>query len=176
MMRRLLRPLWVLLAVLFLIEAWLWDHLEPVVAWIVARLPLRQLKAWITQRLLQLSPTATLIVFLVPLIPLYPLKLLGLWLIAQGHWVSGIGIFALAQFVGLGVIAFIFDVSKPKLLQLAWFARVYAFVIMLRDKAHELVAPIMAQIRAVLRGNGDGWSARLLRRAQRLRRNAQETR
>ena len=30
--------------------------------------------------------------------------------------------FALAQFVGLGVIAFIFDVTKPKLLQMAWFA------------------------------------------------------
>ena len=32
MMRRLLQPLWVLLAVIFLIEAWLWDHLEPIVA------------------------------------------------------------------------------------------------------------------------------------------------
>jgi len=32
MMRRLLQPFWVLLAVIFLIEAWLWDHLEPIVA------------------------------------------------------------------------------------------------------------------------------------------------
>ena len=36
MMRRLLQPFWVLLAVIFLIEAWLWDHLEPIVARIVA--------------------------------------------------------------------------------------------------------------------------------------------
>jgi len=35
MMRRLLQPIWVLLAVIFLIEAWLWDHLEPIVAWFV---------------------------------------------------------------------------------------------------------------------------------------------
>ena len=34
-MRRFLRPLWILLALLFLVEAWLWDDLEPV----VARLP-----------------------------------------------------------------------------------------------------------------------------------------
>jgi hypothetical protein len=27
MLRRLLQPIWVLLAVIFLIEAWLWDHL-----------------------------------------------------------------------------------------------------------------------------------------------------
>ena len=39
-----------------------------------------------------------------------------------------------------------------------------------------MVAPIMAQIRASLRGDGDGWSARLLRRLQLLRRRAQETR
>ena len=36
-MRRLLRPLWVLLALVFLFEAWLWEHLRPIVAWIVDR-------------------------------------------------------------------------------------------------------------------------------------------
>ena len=41
MMRRLLQPVWVLLAVIFLIEAWLWDHLEPIVARAVALIPLR---------------------------------------------------------------------------------------------------------------------------------------
>ena len=44
-MRRLTRPLLILLAIVFLIEAWLWSHLEPIVAWIVARIPLRALKA-----------------------------------------------------------------------------------------------------------------------------------
>jgi hypothetical protein len=29
MMRRLLRPVLILLALLFLFEAWLWTHLEP---------------------------------------------------------------------------------------------------------------------------------------------------
>ena len=41
MLRRLLQPFWVLLAIVFLIEAWLWDHLEPIVARIVAAIPLR---------------------------------------------------------------------------------------------------------------------------------------
>ena len=40
MLRRLLQPLWVLLAIIFLIEAWLWDHLEPIVARVVAAIPL----------------------------------------------------------------------------------------------------------------------------------------
>jgi hypothetical protein len=176
MLRRVLRPLWVLLAVLFLIEAWFWDHLEPVVAWIVQRVPLRELKARLTLQLERLSPAMALIVFVVPLVPLYPLKLLGLYLLAGPNWLAGVAIFALAQIVGLGVIAFIFDVTKPKLLQMAWFAWLYRSIIRLRGAAHALVAPIMAQIREVLRGNGNGWSAKLLRRMQRLRRNAQESR
>ena len=43
MVRHLLRPLWVLLALLFFVEAWLWDHLQPVVARIVALIPLAEL-------------------------------------------------------------------------------------------------------------------------------------
>ena len=35
MMRRLLRPLWILLALVFLFEAWLWERLKPVVGWFV---------------------------------------------------------------------------------------------------------------------------------------------
>ncbi len=49
MMRRLLQPVWVLLAVIFLIEAWLWDHLEPLVAWVVARIPLQTFKQWLAE-------------------------------------------------------------------------------------------------------------------------------
>ena len=43
-MRRLFRPLLILLALVFLFEAWLWSHLAPVVAWIVAHIPLRAIK------------------------------------------------------------------------------------------------------------------------------------
>ena len=41
-MRRLLRPILILLALLFLLEAWLWTHLEPIVAWVVAAIPLER--------------------------------------------------------------------------------------------------------------------------------------
>jgi hypothetical protein len=34
-MRRLLHPFLVLLALIFLFEAWLWERLAPVVAWLV---------------------------------------------------------------------------------------------------------------------------------------------
>jgi hypothetical protein len=172
MKRRLLQPLWFVLAVLFLVEAWLWDHLEPWVARLVALIPLRELKLWTAARVEHLSPPLALVVFVVPLVPLYPMKLLGLWLIAVQQFAAGIAIFALAQFVGLGVIAFIFDVTKPKLMQMGWFRRLYEFVLRLRARAHEIVAPVMAAIRERVRavfGEGDGPLKRLLRKATQLR-------
>ena len=81
MLRRLLQPIWILLAIIFLIEAWLWDHLEPIVAWVVALIPLRTFKQWLAERVDTLSPAMTLIVFIVPVIPLFPLKLVGFWLL-----------------------------------------------------------------------------------------------
>src|ERR1700753_3222425 len=116
MLRRLLQPVWVLLAIVFLIEAWLWDHLEPIVARFVAILPLQSFKEWLAERVDTLSPAMTLIVFIVPVIPLFPLKLIGLWLLAHEYWTSAIFTILFAKFVGVGVTAFIFDGARDKLL------------------------------------------------------------
>src|SRR3954467_11353941 len=97
MLRRLLQPFWVLLAVIFLVEAWLWDHLEPIVARVVAWIPLRAFKQWLSERVDTLSPAMTLIVFLVPVIPLFPLKLVGLWLLTHEYWLPPLLPHALAQ-------------------------------------------------------------------------------
>ena len=101
-MRRVLRPVLVFLAIIFLIEAWLWDHLEPVVAWFVSMLPMRALKQWLADRVDALSPAMTLIVFAVPVIPLFPLKLVGLWLLAHEYWTSAIFTILFAKFLGMG--------------------------------------------------------------------------
>src|SRR6201747_174086 len=142
MLRRILQPLWVLLALIFLIEAWLWDHLEPVVARVVAWIPLQTFKRWLAERVDTLSPAMTLIVFIVPVIPLFPLKLVGLWLLANEYWVSAILTIVFAKFLGVGVAAFIFDVTRDKLLEMNWFETIYDFVIDLRAKANALVDPI----------------------------------
>jgi hypothetical protein len=176
MMRRLLQPFWVLLAVIFLIEAWLWDHLEPIVERIVARIPLRAFKQWLSARVDTLSPAMTLIVFAVPVIPLFPLKLVGLWLLAHEYWVSAIIVIVLGKLVGVGVTAFIFDVTRAKLLEMGWFRRTYLFIMMLRAKAAALVEPVKRRIRDMLRGDGDGWSARMLKMIQRFRKSVHQAR
>ncbi len=175
-MRRLLQPLWVLLAIIFLIEAWLWDHLEPIVAWFVALIPLRAFKQWLAERVDALSPAMTLIVFIVPVIPLFPLKLVGLWLLAHEYWISALLTIIFAKFLGVGVAAFIFDVTRDKLLEMDWFETLYEFVIELRAKATALVDPIKLRIKEILGGGGDGWSSRVLRLIQRFRKSVHEAR
>jgi len=175
-MRRLLQPLWILLAIIFLIEAWLWDHLEPVVAAVVAALPLRAFKQWLAERVDSLSPAMTLIVFIVPVIPLFPLKLAGFWLLAHEYWISALLTIIFAKFLGVGVAAFVFDVTRPKLLEMPWFEKLYDFVIELRRKAMALVEPVKQRILETLRGNGEGWSSRMLRLIQRFRKSVHEAR
>ena len=176
MMRRLLQPIWVLLAIIFLIEAWLWDHLEPIVAWVVAKIPLRAFKDWLTERVDTLSPAMTLVVFIVPVIPLFPLKLVGLWLLTHEYWMSAIATIVFAKFLGVGVAAFVFDVTKDKLLEMNWFETLYEFILGLRAKANALVDPIKARIRDALRGDGSSWSSRTLRLIQRFRKSVHEAR
>src|SRR4051812_3291177 len=120
-MRWLTRPLLVLLAIIFLIEAWLWRHLEPIVEWIVARLPFKALKAWLAAWIEIIPPPVALMVFVVPAIMLFPLKLLTLWLLAYKHFLSACLVFTFAKLAGLGITAFVFEATRPKLLQMAWF-------------------------------------------------------
>jgi hypothetical protein len=176
MLRRLLQPVWVLLAVIFLIEAWLWDHLEPIVAWFVAKIPLQAFKHWLAERVDTLSPAMTLIVFAVPVIPLFPLKLIGFYLLTHEYWLSAFTTIIFAKLLGVGVTAFVFDVTRPKLLEMGWFERLYEFVLTLRAKAKELVDPVKRRILEVLRGNGDRWSSRMLRLIQRFRKSVHEAR
>jgi hypothetical protein len=176
MLRRLLQPIWVLLAVIFLIEAWLWDHLEPIVAWAVAKVPLRAFKHWLAERVDTLSPAMTLVVFIVPVIPLFPLKLVGFWLLAHEYWLSAIATILFAKLLGVGVAAFVFDVTRPKLLEMSWFETLYEFVMSLRAKATALVEPFKQKILEILGGDGGGWSSRMLRLIQRFRKRVHEAR
>ena len=59
----------------------------------------------------------------------------GLWLLANEYWLSAVLILVFAKFLGVGVAAFIFDVTRPKLLQMAWFQKLYDWVMAMRAKA-----------------------------------------
>jgi hypothetical protein len=173
-MRRLTRLFWVLVALVFLFEAWLWDHLQPVVAWIVHRLPWARFKAAVAAWIDHLPPAATLVVFLVPGVLLLPLKFASLWMLAHGQVFAAGSVFALSKVVGMGLTAFIFDVTRPKLLQLAWFRWVYDHVMAWRDWAHALIDPIKLRIKARMRMFAPTRARRSFRLMRRIRRRMQQ--
>jgi hypothetical protein len=149
--RRPWKPFWVLVALVFLFYAWLWDHLRPIVAAIVNVIPWQRLKAQLAQLVDRLPPWASLIVFVVPLIVLFPLKLIEVWLFVHKQWIGAIMTLVLAKLVGLGVTAFVFDVTRAKLLQIGWFRAMYDTVMAWREWAHALVDPIRQRARVYLR-------------------------
>jgi hypothetical protein len=169
-MRRILKPLWILVALVFLIEAWLWEHLRPLVGAVVNVIAWDKLKARLAAMVEWMPPWAVLIVFVVPFVVLLPLKFLEVYFLVQHQWIAAIFILVLAKLLGLGVTAFIFDVTKPKLLQMAWFRRAYELVLHWLERAHALIDPIKARIRLWARTLTQQNSGRTLRLLRRIRR------
>ena len=170
MMRRLLRPLWILLALVFLFEAWLWERLKPVVGWFVDKIPWDAFKARLAAGIERLPPLATLLVFLVPVVLLFPIKLIGLWLLARGIWLGAMATLGLAKVVSMGVTAFIFELTRPKLLQLAWFRWLYEHMLVWLAWAHGMVYPIKERMRQWRRMFAPQRAGRTMRLLQRIRR------
>ena len=83
-----------------------------------------------------MPPRWALFTFLLPSLILIPAKLIGLHAIASGHWLLGSAVFVLAKLLGMALFSRIFNLTRPALMQLAWFARLYAFVMYYRDRIH----------------------------------------
>jgi ABC-type transport system involved in cytochrome bd biosynthesis fused ATPase/permease subunit len=176
MRRRPLHRLWIVLALLFLAEAWLWDHLEPIVARVVNLFPWGKLKEKLARLIENLPPWATLFVFVVPFIVMLPLKFLEVYFLATRNWLGAIGVIIFVKLVGLGVTAFIFDVTRDKLMQMAWFRRMYDWVIGLRDWAHTITEPVRERVRQLTWLLKPQRAGRFLRRFMHLRRNTNRNR
>lgn len=122
LMRVLVWPLKWLLALVILFEEWGWEPLQRQLARI-GRWPGFR---WIEGRVRALPPYAALALFAVPALLLLPVKLAALWLIHQGRTLLGLTIIVLAKVVGTAIVARLFTLSQPALMQLGWFARLYA--------------------------------------------------
>jgi hypothetical protein len=131
----LLAPFTWTLALIFLIEEALWDWTE---SWMARFGSLRLIHA-IEQRIERLHPYAAFCAFLLPSLTIIPAKLLGLRALAEGHWIIGSAIFLTAKIAGLALFSRIFNLTRPTLMQLAWFTRFYNFVMRFRNLFHALL-------------------------------------
>jgi hypothetical protein len=60
-----------------------------------------------------------------PTLLLLPVKLLALWLIGQGKVFAGTLVILSAKVVGTAIVARLFTLTQPALMQLAWFSLWY---------------------------------------------------
>lgn len=124
--RRLPRWLDALLGLLLLpvvlFEEWGWDALHALAAWLARALRLQALERWLAA----LPPYGALAMLLLPSIALLPIKLLGVWLLAQGQWLASLLLVGAAKIAGTAVLARLFALLKPQLMAMGWFARGYS--------------------------------------------------
>ncbi len=112
----------VILALLILFEEWGWEPLRRAFA-LIARLPLiRQFEALLRR----LPPRWALAVLVLPSLLILPIKLAAVWLVAEGHALLGVGVIIAAKLFGTALLAWLFQLIQPALMQLAWFAQLYA--------------------------------------------------
>lgn len=176
MPRIITRTFWFVIALIFVIEAWLWDQLEVVVARTVALIPLDEFKQWLAETVDRLPPAAVLFIFAIPAALLFPVKLVEVWLIMHQQWFWAIVLIIFAKLVGVGITAFIFEVTRDKLLQMDWFRAAYDKVIEWRDLARALVEPYKMQLRDAMRRMRSESMTRFWRMVTRTRRTVRAVR
>src|SRR5918912_1339047 len=125
-------PLVLVAVVVVLFDALIRSWVKPAVAWL-ARLPLwRRVEDWIAT----LGPYPTLALFLIPVAVIEPFKIYALYLMGEGHFISGVLTLMVAKIVGVGLAERLFAVSRDKLLSIRWFAWCFKRAVALKDVVH----------------------------------------
>ena len=127
----------IIAALIVLFEEWGWKPLSDLLAYLARFAPLAALERWIAR----LPPYGALAVFLLPSAFLFPLKFLAMWLLATGKYWTATALFAGAKVASTALVARIFMLTKPTLMQIGWFARAYNWFVPWKDA-------LFAQIRA----------------------------
>jgi hypothetical protein len=179
MIRKVLKPVWIFLALLFLLEAWLWDLLVPPIRALIERIGWLRIKRRLGDWLTTLPRWLIVCIFILPDTVLLPVKLGGLWLVAQGHVIIGTGLFVVAKTLSLGITVLLFELCRERLLELAWFRWIYETIEAGRQWAHRQIAPFLELVRfrmAAIRAWVAPTRSRLFRIIERIRERMRQKR
>lgn len=166
----------IILALWLLFEEWGWKPLTAALARLGRLAPFAVIERWIAG----LPPYGALVVFALPSALLLPLKLLALFLIAQGYKTAAAALFIGAKVVGTALVARIYQLTETALMRIGWFKWLYDRVMPWKDalfasiraswawrygrivkaRVKKTMAPITSMARATLAA----WRQRLLGR------------
>ncbi len=131
--RELLRTAWsisrgpliaalnIIAALIILFEEWGWRPLSNLLGRLAKFAPVAALE----RLLARLPPYLALLALALPASLALPLKLLAIWLLANEHFVSAALLFVGAKIGATALVARIFLLVKPQLMQIGWFATAY---------------------------------------------------
>lgn len=148
-MRELLRTFWsivrgpliaalnVAVALIILFEEWGWRPLSELIGRLAKFAPIAAMERFIAG----LPPYAALVALALPTSLLLPLKFVAVWLLANGHFATATLLFIGAKLASTAILARIFILTKPSLMQIGWFARGFNWLMPWKDA-------LFAQIRA----------------------------
>jgi hypothetical protein len=135
-LKRLLAAPFVFLAAVFiLLEDWLWDDLARLAA-AIGRLPVfHQIESLIAR----LPPYGALFFFGAPSLLLVPVKLIALYFVSHGHATFGLVTIIAAKVAGTALVARIFNLTRPALMRIGWFARLYNWFVAFKARIYDSI-------------------------------------
>lgn len=125
----LLLPLRIGVTLLVILDEVVRPLYRPVARWFSALALIRRAEVAIAG----LPPYVVLLILAVPLIGVEPLKILGLYWMGSGRFLSGLLLLCSAYAASFLVVERIYEAGREQLFKIGWFAAVMGFVINVRD-------------------------------------------
>ncbi|WP_290990016.1 hypothetical protein [Hyphomicrobium sp.] len=180
----LIAALNIFMALIILFEEWGWRPLSDLIGRLAKYAPVAAAERFIAG----LPPYAALLVLAFPTALLLPLKFVAVWLLANGHFATATLLFVGAKIASTAIIAHLFILTKPSLMQIGWFARGFNWLMPWKDalfaqirgswvwrygrvvkaRAKDAVAKLWARTRPQVAALWRRWTGRELRFGNRL--------
>lgn len=88
----------------------------------------------VRRRIQKMGPYLSLALLALPLTLVEPLKIVALYVVGKGHWITGTAMIIGAYAVSLLLVERLFKVVKPKLMMLTWFSKLWTRFTAIRSK------------------------------------------
>lgn len=109
------------LAVILIIEEWLWDLLSALGHYLIRLLRLESFERWLSQT----SPSMALMAFMIPVLIVTPINIAAIWLLIHGLLLQGVLLEIFAKLLGTLLVARVFTLTKSQLLTFRLIAFIY---------------------------------------------------
>jgi hypothetical protein len=123
------------LAVILLVEEWIWDVLTSLGRRLIVWLHLLSFDNW----LIMATPGVALAAFAIPVAVLTPVNFFALWMMANGQFAEGVALYVIAKLVATLLVSHMFVLTREKLLTFSWFALLYGLITRALKWAHEQI-------------------------------------